>query len=178
MGLISWLRQKLGTQDEVFLEIPFEGVSGSLYVSPMPYGPYDTANQVMRRYREAQVQFAVPLVTDDEIENKAKKDLLSLYRKHGIEVIRFPIRDLTSPELEKVIELVKTIAPYLQAGAAVAIHCNAGTGRTAVIVACLASELLDLPGPEATAYVTSRMQTQLTASQIRVVERFAEQREA
>jgi hypothetical protein len=38
--------------------------------------------------------------------------------------------------------------------------------------------LLDLPGPEATAYVTSRMQTQLTASQIRVVERFAEQREA
>jgi protein-tyrosine phosphatase len=174
MGLINWIRSKLGTQDVVFLRVPLEGIAGSLYVSPMPYGPYDKYNQLLKRYVQEKIEFAIPLVTDAEIARKAKRDVLDLYRKNGIEVIRFPIEDLTSPELQKVRELVKTVAPYLRAGAKVAVHCNAGVGRTAVIVACLVSKLLDLDGPEATRYITSLMHTQMTSSQKRVVEKFAQ----
>ncbi len=177
MGVIGWIRRKLGAQDVVFLRIPLEGIQGGLYVSPMPYGPYDKYNQLMRRYVQEKIEFAIPLVTDAEIAGKAKRDVLALYEKNAIEVIRFPVKDLTSPELEKVRELVRTVAPYLRAGARVAVHCNAGVGRTAVIVACLAAKLLDLEGPEATRHVTSRMHTQMTTSQKRVVEKFAHDRD-
>lgn len=176
MALITWIRERLGLEDEVFLRIPLDGVKGQLFASPMPYGPYDKWNQVMRRYRAAGVEFAVMLVTDDELAKKAKRDLLSLYPRVGIDALRFPFRDLTSPSLETVEQMVRCVGPYLRAGAKVAIHCNAGTGRTGVAAACLAADLLDLPGPEAIQYVTDRMATQITDSQKRVVCQYADQR--
>lgn len=173
MGLIHWLRKKLGTETAVFVQIPLEGVDGHLYVSPMPFGPYDTTNELMRRYREEGVEFAVPLVTDEEIARKAKRDIFAAYDKAGIRVIRFPIRDLMSPSVDAVRELVKTIGPYLRAGAKVVVHCNAGVGRTGTIVACLVADALGMDGPKAVAYVQSQMATQITVSQKRVVERVA-----
>jgi hypothetical protein len=176
MALITWIRERLGLEDEVFLRIPLDGVKGHLYASPMPYGPYDKWNQVMRRYRAAGVEFAVMLVTDDELAKKAKRDLLSLYPKVGIDALRFPFRDLTSPSLETVEQMVRCVGPYLRAGAKVVVHCNAGTGRTGVAAACLAADLLELPGREAIQYVTDRMATQITDSQKRVVCQYADKR--
>lgn len=174
MGFIHWLRKKLGTESEVFLRIDLDGVKGGLFVSPMPFGPYDTRNELLRRYRDEGIEFVVPLVTDEEIARKARRDVLGAYTRAGIQAIRFPIRDLTSPELDAVRELVRTVVPYIRAGARVAVHCNAGVGRTGVIVACLVSCLLGIGGREAIEYVQSRMATQLTDSQKRTVERFAE----
>ncbi len=174
MGWITWLRQRLGLADAVFLEIDLPEVSGRLYVSPMPFGPYDKLNQLLGRYREAGVEFVVPLVTDEEIDRKAKRDLLGEYKRAGIQAIRFPIRDLTSPSVEAVCKLVQTVAPYLRAGACVAVHCNAGVGRTAVIVACLVAEVLEMDGRDATEYVEARMATRLIASQKRVILKFSD----
>ncbi len=173
MGLLHWIRKRLGTEDEIFLRVPIESVPGRLFVSPMPHGPYDKYNQVLRRYRDEGVELAAALVTDDEIRRKCKRDLRELYRKAGIEMIHLPIRDLTSPELEGVLGLVRRVGPYLGAGAKVAVHCNAGTGRSAVVVACLGAALDGKAGPEAVAWVEGLMITQMTASQKRVVERFA-----
>jgi protein-tyrosine phosphatase len=174
MGILRWIRKRLGYEDEVFLRVPLEGIEGKLFASPMPFGPYDKFNQCMKRYREEGIEFAVSLVTDEEIARKAKRDLLGQYAQAGIESIRFPIRDLTSPPVEDVRELVDRIGPYLRAGAKIAIHCNAGTGRTAVVIACLCADLLNLGGREAIDYVQSLMATQVTESQKRVVRTFAD----
>jgi protein-tyrosine phosphatase len=174
MSLIGWIRERLGLEDEVFLRVPLAGIDGELYASPMPYGPYDKFNQLMRRYKTMGIEFAVSLVTDEEIARKAKRDVLGLYAQAGIESIRFPIRDLTSPPVDDVRELVNRIGPYLRAGAKMVIHCNAGTGRTAVVIACLCADLLDLDGQAAIDYVQSLMATQITESQKRVVHTFAD----
>ncbi|MFP4356620.1 MAG: fused DSP-PTPase phosphatase/NAD kinase-like protein [Phycisphaerae bacterium] len=174
MGFIRWLRQRFGLEDAVFLDIEVEGLAGKMFVSPMPFGPYDKLNQLMKFYRDARVETVIPLVTDEEIARKAKRDVLGAYEKAGIEIIRFPIADLTSPPVEDVCRLVKTVSPMLKDGRRIAVHCNAGTGRTAVIVACLVADLLAIDGTAATAYIESRMATQLIDSQKRVIERFAE----
>jgi protein-tyrosine phosphatase len=174
MGLLHWIRKSLGTEDEVFLPVPIESIRGRLFVSPMPHGPYDKYNQVLKRYREEGVEFAAVLVTEDEIRRKCKRDLRELYRKAGIEMVHLPIQDLTSPELEGVLGLVRHVGPYLRAGARVAVHCNAGTGRSAVVVACLRAALDGQSGLDAIAWVEGLMTTQMTTSQKRVVERFAE----
>ncbi len=174
MRLVGWIRERLGLEDEVFLRVPLAGIDGELYASPMPFGPYDKLNQLMRRYKNMDIEFAVSLVTDEEIARKAKRDVLALYAKAGIESIRFPIRDLTSPPVEDVRELVNRIGPYLRAGAKIVIHCNAGTGRTAVVIACLCADLLNLDGQGAIDYVQSLMATQITESQKRVVRTFAD----
>lgn len=178
MVFFTWLRERLGLADAVFLRIPLEGVRGELYASPMPYGPYDKLNQLLRRYQAAGIQIAVPLVTDEEMKRKLKRDLLAAYARAGIEVIRLPITDLTSPALGDVRAFVDTVEPRLRDGGKIAVHCNAGTGRTAVVSACLASRLLQLDGRDATRYIESLMATQITASQKQVVERFGDQTQA
>jgi protein-tyrosine phosphatase len=127
----------------------------------------------MRRYRDARIQFVVPLVTDDEIRRKCSRSLFDVYRRHGMDVIHFPIRDLTSPPVEEVVRLVRTIVPYLRARARVVVHCNAGTGRTAVVCACLVAATMDMNGAESIAHIQSLMHTQITDSQKRVIETFA-----
>ena len=85
-----------GKQEKNCMRIPLE-VKGKLYVSPMPYGPYDPGNALLKTYKQRRIEFAVMLVTDAELEKKAKRDLLAIYKKNNIQPIRFPIADYTSP---------------------------------------------------------------------------------
>jgi protein-tyrosine phosphatase len=172
VGLLGWLRRKFGTEEKVFETIPLKGIAGRLHVSPMPFGPYDTKSQLLKRYRAEHVGCAIPLVTDAELARKSRKDLLSEYARAGIEVIRFPIADLTSPELEAIVTLVADVVPRIQAGTHVAVHCNAGVGRTGVVVSCLVCALLDLDDTQAIAHVRGYMHTQMTESQKQVVQKF------
>jgi protein-tyrosine phosphatase len=147
-------------------------VKGSLYVSPMPYGPYDPGNALLKLYRQRKIGFAIMLVTDAELEKKAKRDLLAIYAKNNIQPIRFPIADYTGPELHAFSKVVDQVAGYLRAGANMAVHCNAGVGRTGVMTSCIVRDVTQLPAKEAIAYVRKHMQTNMTDEQIRLVERF------
>jgi protein-tyrosine phosphatase len=159
------------SREKTCVRVPLE-VKGSLYVSPMPYGPYDPGNALLKIYRQRKIGFAIMLVTDEELEKKAKRDLLARYKKHNIQPIRFPISDYTSPELHAFSKVVDQVSGYLRAGAHMAVHCNAGVGRTGVMTSCIVRDITCLSAKDAIAFVREHMQTNMTDEQIRLIERF------
>lgn len=160
-----------GRREKTCVRVPLE-VKGRLYVSPMPFGPYDPGNALLKTYRQHHVQFVVMLVTDEELEKKAKRNVLAIYEKNSIEAIRFPIADYTSPELHQFSKVVDQVAGYLRAGAHIAIHCNAGVGRTGVMTCCVVRDIMKCNTEEAIRHVKGHMQTNMTDEQMRLVERF------
>ncbi len=160
-----------GKQGENCMRIPLE-VKGKLYVSPMPYGPYDPGNALLKTYKQHRIEFAVMLVTDAELEKKAKCDLLAIYQKNNIQPIRFPIADYTSPELHSFSKTVDQVTGYLRAGANIAVHCNAGVGRTGVMTSCIVRDVTGQIAGEAIEYVRQFMQTNMTDEQMRLINRF------
>ena len=158
-------------KEKTCVRIPLEA-KGKLYVSPMPYGPYDPGNRLLKIYRQKQVEFVVMLVTDDEIRKKAKRDILAIYKQNHIEPIRFPIADYTSPELHTFSKVVDQVTGYLRAGAHVAVHCNAGVGRTGVMTSCIVRDFTKMDAVDSIDYVRQHMQTNMTDEQRRLIDRF------
>lgn len=160
-----------GQREKTCVQIPLE-VKGELHVSPMPFGPYDYGNSLLKVYQQRRIEFVVMLVTDEELKCKGRRDLPSIYRKNDIEPIRFPFADYTSPDLHQISKVVDMVSGYLRAGAHVAVHCNAGVGRTAVMSCCIVRDITRMPAQEAIDYVKRYMQTQMTDEQMRLVGRF------
>jgi protein-tyrosine phosphatase len=160
-----------GQKEKTCVRIPLD-VKGRLFVSPMPFGPYDAGNALLKIYKRHKISFAVMLVTDVELARKAKRNVIEAYKQNGIEPIRFPIADYTSPELHAFSKVVDKVSGYLRAGANVVVHCNAGVGRTGVMACCIVRDILKQSAEEAIAYVKQYMQTNMTDEQMRLTARF------
>jgi atypical dual specificity phosphatase len=98
---------------------------------------------------------------------------LGAYRKHGIEQLYLPTVDYTPPTLEHIRQGVAFIHERVNAGKKVYVHCKAGRGRSATIVACYliskgwsAEEAQDL-------LIQKRPQVLATIYQREVVQSFA-----
>lgn len=148
---------------------------GKLYVSPMPFGPYDTGNTILRRYVKLGIKHVVVLAMPDEIQRKGRKDLFARYARHHIEVTHFPFPDLTAPILQEVADVVSQIIDRLRIPQNVAIHCNAGVGRTGVVTACIIRSRMRCSGEEALTYLKEQVLIDMTNEQQRFVIRWAEE---
>lgn len=160
-----------GRQSKNFIQIPLD-VEGKLFVSPMPFGPYDKDNALLKLYKKNHVEFVVVLVTDSEIKQKARRDLLSIYVKNNIKPIRLPVADYTSPDMHQVSKVADNVSGYLKAGAHVAVHCNAGVGRSGVMLCCIVRDIMKMSAKDAINYVRRYMHTNMTDEQIRLIGRF------
>jgi atypical dual specificity phosphatase len=73
----------------------------------------------------------VRLVEPDEARVTSKE-----VNDAGLEDYNEPVRDFTAPTQAQIDKIVKYIDSHLERGVPVGVSCNAGIGRTGVIMAC------------------------------------------
>jgi protein-tyrosine phosphatase len=134
-------------------ELPFQ-LPGKIFRSPMPFSPYSGNNQVWPVYREKEIDVVVILAEQQEYLVHAGRDLPRFYRQKGLEVIHFPVQDFQVPrDREAYRELVEQVREQADAGKNIAVHCMAGIGRTGMVMACLARQVLGYDGSRAIEWV-------------------------
>jgi atypical dual specificity phosphatase len=58
------------------------------------------------------------------------------FEGHRFEHFHSPIEDFSVPSEEQALEIVQTIARFVENGRPTVVHCAAGIGRTGTILAC------------------------------------------
>ena len=152
----------------VFRQIPLN-TPGKLYTSPMPFGAYDYGSRLLKIYKKNKIEHVLMLVTDTELENKARRDLLKLYVKNGISYSRYEIKDLQAPSLEIINSLVQDAVKRLQTQRLI-IHCHAGVGRTSLAVCSIVIAVKHLNAEEAIEYVSKSMAINITSEQKNLIQ--------
>lgn len=138
--------------NNVLTELPY-GLTGKVFRSPMPFGYFDPEQVVLDSYQQARVSVVAMLVSDEEACEKTGLDLRDLYRAKGMEVIYLPIPDFSIPSPSALLRGIAQVQAAASAGRNVAVHCNAGIGRTGLFMACLARQVFGMPGEQAIAWV-------------------------
>ena len=91
----------------------------------------------VRDWRETGVDAVVSLIEDREIPRRAP-GLFEALTGYGIQLIRFPIVDFGVPaDVGAFATLLDEMGGQLARGEGVLVHCNAGLGRTAVVLASI-----------------------------------------
>ena len=87
----------------------------------------------------------------------------STYEQYGIEQLHVPTIDFTHPTLESIEAAVAFMEERIGLGQRVYVHCKAGRGRSATIVACWLIKHYQITADEAQAWLT-RVRPHVNAS--------------
>ena len=98
----------------------------------------DLATDVHDLAQRHRADVLVLLVEDHELDLLEVPDLAAEVERAGMELIRFPIVDVSVPDdPEAVAALLGTIRGRLDAGQRVLVACRGGLGRTGTVVGCV-----------------------------------------
>jgi len=134
------------------IELPF-GFYGKVFRSLMPFGRYDTRQDMINQFKKMHIDVIVMLTDDEECLNRAGCDLRARYHQEGFQVVYLPIRDYDLPEHHEMEEAIRETFQHAQAGHNIAIHCYAGNGRTGTFAACAAKRAFGMSGRQAINWV-------------------------
>jgi protein-tyrosine phosphatase len=91
----------------------------------------------VRAWRESGVDLVLSLIEDWEVPRRAP-GLFEALAREGVDVRRYPIVDFGVPrEAPGFDRLLREAAERLREGNGILVHCNAGLGRTAVVLASI-----------------------------------------
>ncbi len=92
----------------------------------------------VRSIREQGFAVVVSLLTDDEQRELELTEESSHCGIAGLNFKRFPIPDLSVPELnQQAIDFLAEMRELHSAGNSITVHCRAGMGRSPMIAACV-----------------------------------------
>lgn len=128
-------------------------VAGSLWASPMPFSPFDPDKTLWERYRQANIRAVVVLASVAECVHRAGRNLVAWYQQQGLRVLHYPIPDFGVPDPVTLPQALDQTWSWVTGGMAVAVHCQAGRGRTGLFLAALACRHLLMDAAEALAWV-------------------------
>ncbi len=160
----------------IFREIPMKS-PGKLFTSPMPTGAYDKRNRLFKIYKLHKIDHVFSLVTDRELEKKARKPLLQEYEKRGITYSRYIIEDFQAPSGDVIQHLVEEALDRLEKKQNLLVHCHAGVGRTSLAVSCIYMTLTGCSPEEAISHVKNNMLVNITSEQTRFIKQFKLEKE-
>ncbi|CAA9480919.1 MAG: hypothetical protein AVDCRST_MAG02-4531 [uncultured Rubrobacteraceae bacterium] len=96
--------------------------------------------------------------------------------RHGLGEVHLPVEDFAAPSTDQVERGVNAILGALAAGAAAAVHCGGGLGRTGTLLACYLASSEGLGAEEAIRHVRAlRPGSVETQAQAAAVEAWARQ---
>jgi protein-tyrosine phosphatase len=156
----------------IFRKIPLSA-KGSLFASPMPYGAYDPRNRLIKIYKEKKINHIYSLVTDEELQKKARRDIFKKYAHAGMTWSRHIIPDFQAPTLD-VLHALVTDAQQRLRHQRVIVHCHAGVGRTAVAISCMVMAIEGLSPDEAIDHVKQHMTINITTEQKSIIKKYAD----
>src|SRR5215510_13759291 len=111
--------------------------AGRLAIMPRPRGG-EWLEEEIAGWRDAGIDTVVSLLEPEEIAELELAQEAGLCGTKGMEFVSFPIPDRGVPiSLSEASALVRLLYNRLAAGKAVAIHCRAGIGRSALIAGCV-----------------------------------------
>ena len=97
----------------------------------------DAVESGVRAWRESGVGLVLSLIEDWEVPRLAP-GLFEVLARERIDLCRYPIADFGVPqEVPGFGQLLRDVGERLAAGDGVLVHCNAGLGRTAVVLASI-----------------------------------------
>ncbi len=97
----------------------------------------DKVEEGARAWREAGVGLVVSLIEDWEVPRRAP-GLFEALAREGVDLTRFPIADFGVPtDVPAFGRLLDEVGRRLAEAECVLVHCNAGLGRTAVVLASI-----------------------------------------
>ncbi len=145
-------------------------LSGQVYGSPMPFGPYDPEGKLLHDLKAVNISAIVLLAEIEECREKTGRDLLSLYREQGLTVFPLPTPNYGVPSNGQLADVLKQTSAHASEGHNILIHCSAGLGRTALFAALLAKYVLGLSGVAAIEWLARhKPDALLTPAQIMMV---------
>jgi protein-tyrosine phosphatase len=99
--------------------------------------PPEVVDAGANAWAESGVSVVVSLIEDWEIPKRAP-GLYEALARHGMTLVRFPVPDFGAPsDIRAFADVLTDVQARLRSGQGVLAHCNAGLGRTAVLLAAL-----------------------------------------
>jgi len=125
-------------------------ITGRLGIMARPRSG-DWLEDEIKAWHEDGVHLVVSLLQSAEIQELELALEADLCRNFGIDFISFPIQDRGIPtSLESTAKLAQLLSEKINSGQAVAVHCRAGIGRSALVAAstlvCMGFKPLDAFG--------------------------------
>jgi tetratricopeptide (TPR) repeat protein/protein-tyrosine phosphatase len=104
----------------------------------------DLPTDLHRLFNEYEVGTLISLLEDQEIADLQMVNFADECDRAKIDLVRFPIRDVSIPgSMEAFLQMVTNAVDLLKHGETVVAHCKGGLGRAGTVAACIAVAATD-----------------------------------